>query len=204
MAIQLTGRNISDMKIKINSTPGPGAQMQTFSRRGFQLRSASLETRLAYTFFLGLCVLGIATLFALAFGRAGASPAAIATYYRGGDSEMSFPRSFWQLVEVSHFHLFTIPVVALILAHLLYATPASPRIRIALTLAMFGGTALDVLGPWGVRYVAGAMAYALLLGWALLVVGGLAIISVTLVAMWGPERWMAPLASQVTRTQEDE
>ena len=41
--------------------------MQTFSRRGFQLRSASLETRVAYTFFLVLCVLGIATLFALAF-----------------------------------------------------------------------------------------------------------------------------------------
>jgi hypothetical protein len=177
--------------------------MQTFSRRGFQLRSASLETRVAYTFFLVLCVLGIATLFALAFGRAGASPAAIATYYRGGDTEMSFPKSFWQLVEVSHFHLFTIPVVALILAHLLYATPASPRIRVALTLVIFTGTLLDVLGPWGVRYVAGAMAYVLMLGWALLVVGALAIIGVTLVSMWGPSRWMAPLAAPVARSQED-
>jgi hypothetical protein len=163
--------------------------MQAFSRRGFQLRKASLETRLAYTGFLILMVLGLATLVALSLGRAGASPSAIAIYYRGGDDEMSFPKTFWQLVETSHFHLFTIPVVLLILSHLLYATPVSIRIRIWLTIVSFSGGLLDVSGPWGVRYVSGTMAYALLLGWLLLAIGGLAMIAISLVAMWGPERW---------------
>ena len=35
--------------------------MQVFTRRGFQLRTASLETRLAYTCFLLLMLLGLAT-----------------------------------------------------------------------------------------------------------------------------------------------
>jgi len=163
--------------------------MQAFSRRGFQLRKASLETRLAYTGFLILSLIGIATLIALSLGRTGASPAAIATYYRGGDDELSFGKTFWQLVETSHFHAFTIPVVLLILAHLLYATPIASRTRIALTVASFTGGLLDLAGPWAVRYVAGSLAYALLLGWLLLAVGGLAMIAISLLAMWGPARW---------------
>ena len=157
--------------------------MQAFSRRGFQLQRASLETRIAYTSFLVLMVLGLATLIALAL-RAGASPSAIAVYYRGGTDEMSFPKTFWQLVEVSHFHLFTIPVVVLILSHLLYATPISVRARIWLTTLTFIGAFLDVTGPWAVRYISGAMAYSLLLGWVLLAFGGLAIIAITIVSMW--------------------
>src|SRR5215510_6108123 len=107
--------------------------MQVFSRRGFQLRTASLETRVAYTAFLALTVLGLATLLALAI-RAGVTPGAIATYYRGGESEMAFGRTFWQLTEVSHAHLFTVPVVVLILSHLLYGTPTSVRGRVRLPL----------------------------------------------------------------------
>jgi len=169
--------------------------MQAFSRRGFQLRSASLETRLAYTGFLILMVLGLATLIALSLGRSGASAAAIAAYYRGGDSELNFGKTFWQLVEVSHFHLFTIPVVVLILSHLLFATPVSSRLRVALTLASFAGALLDAIGPWAVRYVAAGMAYVLMLGWLLLAGSSAAILVLTLISMWLPDSWIAPFAS---------
>lgn len=68
------------------------------------MRSACGESPVVFTWLLG-----IATLVALSVGRVGASPAAIATYYRGGESEMSFPKTFWQIMEVNHFHLFTVP-----------------------------------------------------------------------------------------------
>jgi len=61
---------------------------------------------------------------ALSAGRIGISPAAIAAYYRGGSGEMSFPKELWQLMEEAHFHLFSIPIVLLILTHLLFATVA--------------------------------------------------------------------------------
>jgi hypothetical protein len=171
--------------------------MQAFSRRGFQLRTASFETRLAYTAFLWLCLLGLATLIALSFGRTGASPAEVATYYRGDGGELKFPKTFWQLVEVSHFHLFTIPVVVLILSHLLYATPLPVRLRVGLTVATFAGAFLDALGPWAVRYVSGACAYGLMLGWGLLALGSLAMIVLTMIAMWGPRAWLSHARKQV-------
>jgi len=146
--------------------------MQVFARRGFQLRTASLQTRLAYTCFVALLLPGIASLVALSIGRMGLSPRAIAVYYRGGESEMSFPKQFWQLAEVCHFHLFSIPVVVLILAHLLGATPASARLRIALTVTTYVG--------------------ALLAGWALLAGGLLSMTVISVVYMWGPERWTNP------------
>src|SRR5215470_1972329 len=161
--------------------------MQNFSRRGFQLRSASLETRIAYTGFLALALLGLVTLVALSVGRIGFDAAALATYYRGGESEMSFPKTFWQLMEVSHFHLFTVPVVVLILTHLLYATPAPRRFKIGMTLAGYTGAFLDAVGPWAIRYLAAGAAWALILGWTLLAGSVFVIILVCLVAMWGPE-----------------
>ncbi|MFL5400348.1 MAG: hypothetical protein ACJ79P_20825 [Myxococcales bacterium] len=163
--------------------------MKAFSRRGFQLRSAPLETRVAYTGFLILTAPGVVSLAALSFGRMGVSPSAIATYYRGGETEMSFPKQFWQMMEVSHFHLFSVPVVVLILAHLLYATPISVRARVWLTALTFLGALLEIGGPWAVRYVAGGFAVLLLAGWILLAVGIAAIVLVSLISMWGPDRW---------------
>lgn len=168
--------------------------MQVFARRGFQLRTASLETRIAYSAFVVLALLGIATLVALA-ARVGVTPGAIAAYYRGDDTEMSFPKTFWQLVEVSHMHLFTVPVVVLILSHLLYATPTSVRLRVRLTLVTFVGALLGALAPWLVRYVAGAMAYVSIVGWILLAGGALLIGVISLLSMWGNERSVAWFAS---------
>ncbi len=162
--------------------------MQAFARRGFQLRTASLETRLTYTGFLLLMLPGVASLIALSFGRMGFDPTAIATYYRGGESEMSFPKTFWQLTEVSHFHLFTIPVVVLIVSHLLYGTAARPRVRIGLTVALYTGALLDVLGPWAIRYLSAGFAHVLILGWLLLGGGLLTVVVFTLLAMWLPPR----------------
>ena len=39
------------------------------------------------------------------------------------------------------------------------------------------------------RYLAAAFAWALLAGWALLAFGIAAIIVLSLVSMWGPQRW---------------
>jgi hypothetical protein len=162
--------------------------MKNFSRRGFQLRSTSLETRVAYTAFLLLTTMGAVSFVALAV-RVGVSPSSIASYYRGGESEMSFAKTFWQLVEVSHFHLFSMPTVVLVLTHLLYATPTSVRLRMRLTVVSFLGVFLDVVGPWLVRYVAAACACVVLAGWALVAGGIVAVVGVTLAAMWGPDRW---------------
>ncbi len=169
--------------------------MQVFARRGFQLRTASLETRLAYTAFLALTVLGAVSMAALSVGRIGITPGAIAVYYRGSESEMSFPRQFWQLAEVTHFHLFSISVVLLVLSHLLSATPIPARARLGVIGVTSVGAFLDICAPWAVRYVSGAFGYALLAAWLLLTGGMLCMLAISLVYIWGPERWSDGAAS---------
>ena len=158
--------------------------MQAFARRGFQLHTASVETRIAYTGFLILMLLGVATLAALSLGRMGFHPQAIAAYYRGSDDEMSFPKTFWQLMEVSHFHLFTMPVVLLVVA--------------------YSGALCDAVGPWAIRYLAGGFAYVLLLGWTLLAGGSLLIIALTLVAMWRPGLWPDALTATASPDEDNQ
>jgi hypothetical protein len=177
--------------------------MKAFARRGYQLRTASLETKVAYTAFLVLMLPALSTLVALSLGRMGLDPQAIATHYRGGDSEMSFPKTFWQLVEVSHFHLFTIPIVVLVLSHLLYATPASARLRIFLTSLTFAGAFLDAVGPWAIRYLSAGFAYLLIVGWMLLAGGALVIVLLTLAAMWAPNRWRTRTSSPASSNGDD-
>lgn len=166
--------------------------MRAFTRHTFQLRNVSLESKLAYSAFLLMMLPGVASLVAISVGRTGFNAQAIAAYYRGTDDEMSFPKTFWQLVETSHFHLFIIPVVALILSHLLLGTHASRRLRLGLIVSTFSGALLDVSGPWLVRYVSAFMAWLLLVGWVMLGASLFTIVVVTLVSMWGPERWLAP------------
>src|SRR4051812_12515774 len=115
--------------------------MRQFAAKGFRLASTNTDLRLTYTFFLGFTFLGLVSLAALSLGRIGFRPEAIATYYRGSETEMKFPKEFWQLMEVSHFHLFTEPTVILILTHLAFATGLVRRNRVLLTTGAYLGSA---------------------------------------------------------------
>ena len=122
--------------------------MRAFGANGYRLRDARIEIRLIYTGFLLLVLIGMATMAALQCHLIGASPAALAAYYRGGDigDTMSFGKTFRQLVETTHFHAFIMGVVYLVLAHLVVATP----LRAAWKRAMIGLAFAGLLGQRGV------------------------------------------------------
>jgi hypothetical protein len=89
-------------------------------------------------------------------------------------------------MEEAHFHLFSLPVILLILTHLLFATSCPPRTRVIISLASWIGALLEIGGPFGVRYVSAGLAPLLLLGWGLLTAGILASVGFGLAALWGP------------------
>ena len=159
--------------------------MHVFIKSGYRLGRTSLETRITYSGFLLLMLPGLGTMLALSLGRIGISPEAIAAYYRGGTGEMSFPKELWQLMEEAHFHLFSLPIVLLILTHLLFATGCPPGMRVAISLGLWLGALFEIGGPFAVRYVSGSFAPLLLLGWGLLSAGMLASIGYSLAALWG-------------------
>ncbi len=159
--------------------------MHVFIKSGYRLGKTSLETRITYSAFLLLILPGIVTMLALSFGRIGTSPAAIAAFYRGGEGEMSVAKQVWELVETAHFHLFSIPVVLLILTHLLFATGCPPRLRLLISLSVWIGAVLEIACPFAVRYLGSGFVYPMLLGWGLLTAGMLASALFSLAALWG-------------------
>jgi hypothetical protein len=157
--------------------------MRNFNTR-FRLRDTDRHIRLVYTFFLLLMFAGFGFTFFWAHSMTGLSPKGIADHYLGSDMTFGEPMSFRELAEVTHFHLFTMPVVFMILVHVLYLTMASNRTKILMTWMGFGGVILDLVSPWLIRYLSPFFVLSMLAGDIMMVVSFLAMMVIPIYEMW--------------------
>ena len=92
--------------------------------------------------------------------------------------------SFRELAEITHFHLFTMPVVFMILIHVMYLTSASYLLKAIVTWAGFGGVIFDLLSPWLISYVSPIFVISMLAGDTLMTLSFLVMLIVPLHEMW--------------------
>ncbi len=114
----------------------------------------------------------------------GLSPEGIAAHYRGSDATFGEPMSFRELAEVTHFHLFTMPVVFMILVHVLFLTNASHALKQWLSWLSFTGVGLDLLSPWLISYVSPIFVLTMLTGDTLMMGSFLMMMWIPLYEMW--------------------
>ncbi len=150
------------------------------------LRRLDVSARLLYTAFLLFTLAGLLSAGLLHVDGMGTSGDEAALYWRGDDTGMVYPKSFRQIVELTHFHLFTEPVALLVVAHL-YNLGGDARAR---KLVAIVGTvvamAIQIALPWGVAYGPAVLA-ALMLPASVLLVAGFFYMSVVATwNMWGP------------------
>ena len=157
--------------------------MRNFNTR-FRLRDTDRHIRLVYTWFLLFMLAGFVFSFFWAHSMTDLTPKGIAAHYRGSDANFGEPMSFGQLAEVTHFHLFTMPVVFLIMVHVLYLTMASPTVKVLIAWASFLGVTLDVVSPWLITYVSPLFVVTLLTGDLLMVMSFLVMFVIPLYEMW--------------------
>ena len=157
--------------------------MRNFNTR-FRLRDSDRHIRLLYTLFLLLMFVGFAFSFFWAHNMTGLTPQGIADHYRGSDNTFGEPMSFRELAEVTHFHLFTMPVVFMILVHVLYLTAANHTLKFVTTWMAFGGVMLDLGSPWLISYVSPIFVLTMLTGDILMSVGFLIMMTIPLYEMW--------------------
>lgn len=69
------------------------------------------------------------------------------------------PMTTRKLLEVTHFHLFTVPVFLLIIAHLFILCGMSPRAKRGWILSAVSSTALHMAAPWVVFEGGGGWAW---------------------------------------------
>ena len=157
--------------------------MRNFNQR-FKLRDSDRHIRLLYTLFLLLMLAGFLFSFFWAHSMTGLSPSGIADHYRGSDVTFGEPMSFRELAEVTHFHLFTMPVVFMILVHVLYLTSVSHALKSAMTWSGFGGVILDLISPWLISYVSPLFVLTMLTGDMLMMLSFLIMMAIPLYEMW--------------------
>ncbi len=157
--------------------------MRNFNTR-FRLRDTDRHIRLVYTLFLLLMFAGFGFTFFWAHSMTELSPKGIADHYLGSDMTFGEPMSFRELAEVTHFHLFTMPVVFMILVHVLYLTMASNRTKILMTWMGFGGVILDLVSPWLIRYLSPFFVLSMLAGDIMMVVSFLVMMVIPIYEMW--------------------
>jgi hypothetical protein len=93
------------------------------------------------------------------FHKMGLDPASVVEYYLGSEEKFTQPKSYQSLLEVTHFHLFAMGMLAVTLTHLLLFAPVSVGLKVWLSGLTFGSAVADELAGWLVRYVHPAFAW---------------------------------------------
>jgi hypothetical protein len=153
--------------------------MRQFASSGLRIWNLGREAKLVYSFFGLFALLALASSALLYDDMVGARGDRIGAYY-AGDSRPDLPRanprggpeialpdevggaaaakqitvavSYRKLLEVTHFHLFTVPVFLLIVAHLFMLTGLRPSAKAAWIVAAWLAALLHIAAPWLVRY----------------------------------------------------
>ena len=104
----------------------------------------------------------------LYFQKMSLSYASVVDYYLGNEERFLTARSYQGLLEVSHFHLFAMGMLLLVLTHLMLFVPLRPKTKAWLIAVPFLSGFLDEGAGWLVRFVHPGFAYAKIAGFLLL------------------------------------
>ena len=172
--------------------------MRQFGSSGFRLWNLGADAKTLYTAFCLLTFLGVVSSALYYRELVGIGQSGIRRYYAGENDAPDAPPSpaqsptagpaievppeaeeahspivvavsYRKLLEVTHFHLFTMPVVLLIVGHLFLATGLSERAKRAWLIAGVVSVSLHLSTPWLVRAAAGLAPLHALSGIALTV-----------------------------------
>ena len=146
------------------------------------------STRFALALLLVFALAAYAVMLVLGVSRSGLAPHSIASYYAGAVAGEG--KTTGELLEVTHFHLFAMPLFCFVLGHVfLMCRWPSPALRRWIVVAAFAGAACDLAAPWLVIHVGAACAWVKIAGRLLL---GPALLTMTLVPLAEIARAPAP------------
>ena len=124
----------------------------------------------------------------LYFQKMSLDPASVVEYYLGAEATFSPPRSYQALLEISHFHLFAMGMLLLVLTHLMLFVPLADRTKLTLIVSPFVSALLDEGSGWLVRFVHPGFAWLKVLGFVALQTSLAALI---LLSLWSVFRGSA-------------
>ncbi|HKU41278.1 MAG TPA: hypothetical protein VJR89_24110 [Polyangiales bacterium] len=194
--------------------------MRDFARASGRLRQLPLLARVTYSIFIAFTLLALAESAWLGADMLGADLTRIDEYYAGAPAApsgaapapsggpvidmpsdlpatpASDPIPLRKLLEVTHFHLFSMPVYLMILSHLFMLSSWGMRGKLGWIGAGTLAVAAHLVAPWLARSGgSGARAFYASSG-ALLALSFGVMSAVPLIEMWRPKRKDAKIASE--------
>jgi hypothetical protein len=187
--------------------------VRQFASSGFRIWNLGPEAKVVYTGFglFALLALFVSVLFYE--DMVGPRTAGVAGYYAGsvpaaaaapsgaaGGPNIELPSeapaspltvavTYRKLLEVTHFHLFTMPVFLLIIAHLFMLTGLSTRTKVAFIVAGWISSLAHLAAPWLIRYGGAGWSWLYAASGALMALALTVMTVYPIVVMWtGPRR----------------
>jgi hypothetical protein len=188
--------------------------VRQFATNGFRIWNLSREAKLVYSGFGLFALLALAVSMLFYEDLVGTHESGVATYYAGAQSaatstvkaargsnggpaielpddaanaeRITVAVSYRKLLEVTHFHLFTVPVFILIIAHLFMLTGLSSRTKTAWIACGWVASLLHLAAPWLIRYAGIAWTLLYPLSGALMVLSLTVMTLYPLIMMWLP------------------
>ena len=93
------------------------------------------------------------------FHRMDLTVESVVTYYNGNEEQFIPAKSYDGMLEVLHFHLFSMGMLAVTLTHLMLMTDFSTRLKIWLSSLTFFSAIAEELAGWLVRFAHPLFAY---------------------------------------------
>jgi len=158
---------------------------------GEQQRKALLNALVLM--FLGYIVLLWLSNGLMYFHRMDLTPSSVVGYYLGSEEQFTQPRSYQGMLEVSHFHLFSMGMLVLTLTHLMLMTEFSVRLKIWLSSLTYLSAIADEAGGWLVRFVHPLFAYFKIAAFVLLELSLATLLVVVIVSLIRARRRIRPV-----------
>jgi len=155
--------------------------MQHFTEK-YSLSRASQGIKIVTTIFLFFMVPGFVSNLLLSHAKTGWSYSGLIEYYRGLES--GYPKTYLELLETTHFHIFSMPVVFLILAHVFLMCSWSYRWKIGVVILSFFGIIIEISGPWLITYVSPQFGVLMVFSGIVLAISLLIYIFIPIYEMW--------------------
>jgi len=87
------------------------------------------------------------------------TPSSVVAYYLGSEEQFTTPRSYQGMLEVSHFHLFSMGMLIVTLTHLMLMTDFSMPLKIWISGLTYISALADEAAGWLVRFAHPLFAY---------------------------------------------
>ena len=116
--------------------------------------------------------------------KMGFSYTSVVEHYLGSESRYLQARSYQGLLEISHFHLFSMGILMLTLTHLILFVPLTQSTKFIFIVTSFSSAFLEELSGWLVRYLHPCFAWLKLGSFVVLQLSILVLIALVIHALY--------------------